>query len=450
MHFGLPALGFNGAAIASIFAEASGMLVVFVVIHAQGISKELQLYSHWAFDKAKVRLILTQSSPLVFQFVISITAWVFFYILVEHHGRQALAISNTMRNIFGLFGVFTWAFASATNAMVSNIIGQGMQDKVTELIRKIVKLSLSFSVIVALLLNCFPALFLSVYGQDPAFTQAAIPVIRIVSTALILMSFSTIWLNAVTGTGNTRINLLIELITIIFYCAYVYLTLERWNMSLVVGWICFKFRLREFYFAVVTLAFAELARLVILNWQSVTNGTLGLLVLDKVTVWVPGAGIVAIDGTIRWYVLALTCLLIVAFLSAILVRSWIGRNFSAIRLNEDLAQTLGISTFRYKLLAFMISNVLAAFGSGMPRRASGLLNLVNRANSFLLPAVTAAAKSFAKSQKNRNGLCAPNSSPINSSGGAGASRSIATAARTARASAIVRILSPKARLPIWS
>jgi multidrug resistance protein, MATE family len=236
-HLGLPALGFNGAAIASIFAEASGMLVVFVVIHAQGISKELQLYRHWGFDKASVRLILTQSSPLVFQFIVSIAAWVFFYILVEHHGRQALAISNAMRNIFGLFGVFTWAFASATNAMVSNIIGQGMQDKVTELIRKIVRLSLSFSVIVALLLNCFPGLFLSVYGQDPAFTQAAIPVIRIVSSALILMSFSTIWLNAVTGTGNTRVNLLIELITILFYCSYVYLTLERWNMSLVVGWM---------------------------------------------------------------------------------------------------------------------------------------------------------------------------------------------------------------------
>jgi multidrug resistance protein, MATE family len=236
-HFGLPALGFNGAAIASIFAEGSGMLVVFVVIHAQGISRELQLYRHWGFDTASIRLILTQSSPLVFQFIISIAAWVFFYILVEHHGRQALAISNTMRNIFGLFGVFTWAFASSTNAMVSNIIGQGMEDKVTELIRKIVKLSLGFSVIVALLLNCFPELFLSVYGQDPAFTEAAIPVIRIVSSALILMSFSTIWLNAVTGTGNTRVNLLIELITIIFYCGYVYLTLERWHMSLVIGWM---------------------------------------------------------------------------------------------------------------------------------------------------------------------------------------------------------------------
>jgi branched-chain amino acid transport system permease protein len=59
-------------------------------------------------------------------------------------------------------------------------------------------------------------------------------------------------------------------------------------ISLIIGSICFNFQLRAFYFAVVTLAFSELARLVILNWNSVTNGTLGLMVLDKPSVWVPG------------------------------------------------------------------------------------------------------------------------------------------------------------------
>lgn len=236
-HLGLPEMGFNGAAVSSIFAEASGMGVVFFVIHAKGISRELQLYKHWTFDATAIRLILSQSSPLVFQYTISITSWVFFYILVEHHGRQALAISNTMRNIFGLFGVFTWAFASTTNAMVSNIIGQGQENRVPLLIRKITILSMSFAIIVAVLLNIFPELFLSVYGQDPAFTAAAMPIIRIVSSALVMMSFSSVWLNAVTGTGNSRINLGIEFITIVLYCCYVYLVLERWNLSLMVGWM---------------------------------------------------------------------------------------------------------------------------------------------------------------------------------------------------------------------
>jgi putative MATE family efflux protein len=236
-HFGLPALGFNGAAVASVIAEATGMVVVFAVIHARGIGKELQLYRHWKFDSVNNRLILGQSSPLVFQYGISILSWIFFYILIEHHGRQDLAISNTMRNIFGLFGVFTWAFASTTNAMVSNIIGQGKSEKVFALIGRIVKLSMGFSVIVAILLNIFPAAFLSVYGQDAAFREAAIPVVRVISSALIMMSFATVWLNAVTGTGNTRITLLIEFITIVFYCLYVYFILERWKLAILYGWM---------------------------------------------------------------------------------------------------------------------------------------------------------------------------------------------------------------------
>jgi branched-chain amino acid transport system permease protein len=144
-------------------------------------------------------------------------------------------------------------------------------------------------------------------------------------------------------------------------------------VSIVIGWICFKFRLKEFYFAVVTLAFAELCRLVVLNWTSVTNGTLGMLVLEKPTVWLPGSGVVKIEQTVPWYFLTLVCLTAVLIFTVLLMRSWVGRNFSAIRLNEDLAQTLGIDTFRYKLLAFTISNVIAAFAGALYGFYSGYI-----------------------------------------------------------------------------
>jgi multidrug resistance protein, MATE family len=235
--FGMPELGFNGAAYASIIAEATGMLVVFAVIHYKGISKQFSLFSSRAFDKANTKLILTQSSPLIFQHAISIISWEFFYVLIEHHGARDLAISNTMRNIFGFFGCFTWAFAATTNTMVSNVIGQGMQDKVVMLINKIIRLSTGLAIIVFALLNIFPRLFLSIYGQDEAFIEAAIPVMRIVSSALVMMSFSTVWLNAVTGTGSTRINLIIEAITIIVYSLYVYFVLEVYQLSIVIGWM---------------------------------------------------------------------------------------------------------------------------------------------------------------------------------------------------------------------
>ena len=235
--WGFPHLGFNGAAYASIIAEATGMFVVFLVIHIKGISKRFSLYNKFAYDQANTRLILLQSSPLILQHAISIISWIFFYILIEHHGKRDLAISNTMRNIFGFFGVFTWAFAATTNTMVSNVIGQGKKEQVIMLIHKIVRISMGISICVALLLNIFPDLFLSIYGQGEEFIDDAIPVVRIVSSALILMSFSTVWLNAVTGTGNSQMTLYIEAVTIIAYCIYVYLVLEVFKLPITIGWM---------------------------------------------------------------------------------------------------------------------------------------------------------------------------------------------------------------------
>ena len=234
--FGLPTLGFNGAAYASIIAEIAGLVSIFFVLKNNQIINQLHLFKTFVYNHTNTRLILKQSLPLVMQFAISIIGWEFFYILIEHHGSKDLAISNTMRNIFGFFGCFTWAFAAATTTMVSNIIGQGLQEKVMELVHKIIHLSVGFAVSVCIFLNLFPTLFLSIYGQGNEFIQAAIPVLRVVSTALVFMSFSVIWLNAVVGTGNTKMNLLIETIAIMLYCTYVYLVLEKFNLSIIYGW----------------------------------------------------------------------------------------------------------------------------------------------------------------------------------------------------------------------
>jgi branched-chain amino acid transport system permease protein len=136
-------------------------------------------------------------------------------------------------------------------------------------------------------------------------------------------------------------------------------------LALVVGSICFKFRLKTFYFAVVTLAFAEMIRLGVMNWNSVTNGTLGLVVAGKPTIYWPGSGVVPIKGPIAWYYLTLVCLSVTALLCGLVLRSWMGRCFAAIRLNEDLARTLGVNVYRYKLLSFAIGNALASFAGGL-------------------------------------------------------------------------------------
>ena len=142
-----------------------------------------------------------------------------------------------MRNIFGFFGSFIWAFASTANAMVSNVIGQGKKNEVMRLTTKIMFLSCAAGLTVCLFLNLFPRAFLSIYGQGREFMDVGIPVLRVVALAMLFMSVGTIWLNAVTGTGNGKITFMIELAAISLYCIYVYVVLELQKLSIVWGWM---------------------------------------------------------------------------------------------------------------------------------------------------------------------------------------------------------------------
>lgn len=186
-RLGFPRLGFDGAAYSSILSEFAGLAVIFVVLRLNGIARQLQLFRGWKYDRDNALLILKQSYPLILQMMISVISWEFFYILIEHHGERDLAISNTMRNIFGFFGCFTWAFAATTNTMVSNVIGQGLLQEVRPLIYRIMRWSIGFALLVCIGLNTFSHLFLSVYGQGEDFIKATLPVLRIVSSALVLM-----------------------------------------------------------------------------------------------------------------------------------------------------------------------------------------------------------------------------------------------------------------------
>ncbi|MGZ5286024.1 MAG: MATE family efflux transporter, partial [Flavisolibacter sp.] len=148
-----------------------------------------------------------------------------------------LAVSTTMRAVFGFFGTFFWALAATTNSMVSNVIGQGRKNEVVTLVWKISKLSFGIALIVCLILNVFPYTYLGLFRNEALFIETGVPVLRTISFAMLILSVGTVWLNAVTGTGNSRITFLIEVVAIIFYCSYVYIVLELRHLGILWGWM---------------------------------------------------------------------------------------------------------------------------------------------------------------------------------------------------------------------
>jgi multidrug resistance protein, MATE family len=233
---GFPQMGFNGAAVASVIAEFVGMVVVFIVLMKTGLKSKYGLLENFTYNKKTSKEIFTLSVPLVLQYIISVTTWLIFFLLIESKGHMAKSISNVMRNVFGLVGVFVWAFASTSNAMVSNLVGQQRQDKVIEAIIKITYWSLGLCSIMCLLLNIFPETFFRVFGQDETFVRAGIPVVRMVSIGLMFMSIANIWLNGVTGTGKTTMNLFIEIVAITLYLVYTWIFMKVHYISLAMAW----------------------------------------------------------------------------------------------------------------------------------------------------------------------------------------------------------------------
>lgn len=236
-RFGFPAMGFNGAAVASVIAEAVGFLVVLIVLFKTGLKKKYALLQNFNYDKKLSKAIIKVSAPLVTQYVISVTTWLIFFFLIESRGEEIdKAISNVMRNVFGLAGVFVWAFASTSNVVVSNLMGQKKEDKVIEAVNKIMLWSIGLCMVMVVLLNIFPGTFFSLFGKDSEFVTAGIPVARIVSIGMLFMSVANIWLNGVTGTGKTKINLLIEIVAITVYLIYSWIFMKVHFISLAMAW----------------------------------------------------------------------------------------------------------------------------------------------------------------------------------------------------------------------
>ena len=118
-------------------------------------------------------------------------------------------------------------------------------------------------------------------------------------------------------------------------------------IGLLVGWICF--RLRGPYFALATLAGGEIIRLVATNWESLTEGMVGILIIQTFRSKLP------------YYYIALALAALCIFVIDRVMKSKWGYYFVSIREDQDAAESLGIDTALYKNISLLIS----AFFTGM-------------------------------------------------------------------------------------
>ena len=234
--WGFPAMGYKGAAVASVIAEVFYAVTMVGMFFGNKLYRDFPVFNFRHFDMDLSQRSLKIASPLIVQFLFSIGGGLVFFIFIEHLGGQSLAASQVLRNIFGLVGVGTWALATTCNTMVSNIIGQGRRREVIGVVVKICKLSFIYAAVMCLLMLTFSHQFLSIYSSDLSLIDFAIPSLRVIVVATLIMSLSTVVFNGVVGTGNTLVNLTIEMSCVGTYLVYCYYIIYVWHSPLYLCW----------------------------------------------------------------------------------------------------------------------------------------------------------------------------------------------------------------------
>lgn len=124
-------------------------------------------------------------------------------------------------------------------------------------------------------------------------------------------------------------------------------------LATVIGYPCF--RLKSHFFALATIAFAEVIQLIASYWRGLTKGGVGLLIPFK-----PGIENYMFRSKIPYAYIALILMLITIFVCYKIKTSRFGFYLMSLREDQDAAESLGVSTSLYKLFALMISVFITA------------------------------------------------------------------------------------------
>ncbi|MBL0049454.1 MAG: MATE family efflux transporter [Bacteroidetes bacterium] len=243
--FGFAPMGIAGSALASSISEVISLLFVIGYTYVTMNLEKYNLFGFAKFDGARIKSIFTVAAPSMFQTFFAVWSWFVFFLIVEKMGERPLAISNLIRNMYMILMIPLVGFSSATNTLVSNLIGQGRQSEVFLMIKKIAFLSFAFTLALTLLNLLNPRIALSVFTNDSNLIEATLGSLYVICGSLLLFSVTAVLLSSVSGSGNTMASLIIETLTIAFYLLATWFAVQlmHWPIELVwcVEYVYFAF-----------------------------------------------------------------------------------------------------------------------------------------------------------------------------------------------------------------
>lgn len=233
---GLPKIGINGAAIATVFAECASFIFTLVYLLYHKRHQKLWFPIERAYILRFANNVASKGFPLLFQRFFSMGGWTFFFILLEVLGSTSLAASQIIRTLYFLAFIPIMGFGTTTRTYVSYFLSQGKIDFVRKAMWKIVFLSLIFTFVLIHGFWFYPEAIISIITTDPELIALSTKIIQLVSFSMLIFAVSSVFFSAIAGLGDSKESLYIEIFCLFTYLAVAYMLSRWWNGNVVQMW----------------------------------------------------------------------------------------------------------------------------------------------------------------------------------------------------------------------
>lgn len=199
----IPAMGIEGAAIATNMGRGIGVLMQLWLLFKGG--KQIRLSLSQLYLDAKIMLnILKTSLGGIGQMIISMTSWIFLMRILADIGSEAVAGTTITIRIMMFAMMPAWGLSNAAATLVGQNLGAGNPDRAEATIWKVGAYNMFYLVLVSLLFFFFNEELVGIFTNDKAVIAIGAEWLKILSYSFFVYGWWMVSVQAFNGAGDTK------------------------------------------------------------------------------------------------------------------------------------------------------------------------------------------------------------------------------------------------------
>lgn len=241
-HFGLPAMGVEGAAIATVAGASVSVVILLGAYLGKSIRKTYYVLQSFKFSREIMGKLLYYGSPAGFEMLLNLLAFSIVVALFHSRGEDAATASTIM---------FNWDFMSfipllgieiAVTSLVGRYMGAGRPQVAHRAAISGIKTGMFYSVIVLIFFVFCPIWLVNIFRPDEmtAVFESAVPVaadmIRIAALYVLAEAVMVALIGALRGAGDTWFTMAASVTLHWLMVPVLYMTLSYWKLPITTSW----------------------------------------------------------------------------------------------------------------------------------------------------------------------------------------------------------------------